>query len=146
MIGMFIPDPDLDFLPIPDPGSRGQKGTGSRVLIRITGFLRNRWAGQEGGGDCMRNRDGRIVRTPGPWTASWWASYPGAGLSSQSWSLPLGKPGGIPLNPSEESKITLFSVLRIQDVYPGFFPSRTVKWGNIVTFFIFHLFNFFRPV
>jgi hypothetical protein len=27
MIRMFIPDPDLDFLPIPDPG--GQKGTGS---------------------------------------------------------------------------------------------------------------------
>ncbi len=25
--GLFIPDPD--FLPIPDPGSRGQKGTGS---------------------------------------------------------------------------------------------------------------------
>jgi hypothetical protein len=29
--GLFIPDPDPDFLPIPDPGSRGQKGTGSRV-------------------------------------------------------------------------------------------------------------------
>jgi hypothetical protein len=30
----FIPDPDpnLDFLPIPDPGSRGQKGTGSATL------------------------------------------------------------------------------------------------------------------
>jgi hypothetical protein len=28
---MFIPDPDLDFLPIPDPGSRGQKGTGSMI-------------------------------------------------------------------------------------------------------------------
>jgi hypothetical protein len=27
--GLFIPDPDPDFLPIPDPGSRGQKGTGS---------------------------------------------------------------------------------------------------------------------
>jgi hypothetical protein len=24
-------DPDPDFLPIPDPGSRGQKGTGSRI-------------------------------------------------------------------------------------------------------------------
>jgi hypothetical protein len=33
---MFIPDPDLEFLPIPDPGSRGQKGTGSR--IRNTAF------------------------------------------------------------------------------------------------------------
>jgi FKBP-type peptidyl-prolyl cis-trans isomerase len=26
-----IPDADFDFLPIPDPGSRGQKGTGSRI-------------------------------------------------------------------------------------------------------------------
>jgi hypothetical protein len=32
--GMFIPDPDLDFFPIPDPGSRCQKGTGSRIRIR----------------------------------------------------------------------------------------------------------------
>jgi hypothetical protein len=30
-----IPDPD--FLPIPDPGSRGQKGTGSRIRISNTG-------------------------------------------------------------------------------------------------------------
>jgi hypothetical protein len=30
-----IPDPDADFLTIPDPGSWGQKGTGSR--IRNTG-------------------------------------------------------------------------------------------------------------
>ncbi len=31
--GMLIPDPDLDFYPsrIPNPGSRGQKGTGSRI-------------------------------------------------------------------------------------------------------------------
>jgi hypothetical protein len=34
---MFIPDPDLDFLPTPDPGSRDQKGTGSRIQIRNTG-------------------------------------------------------------------------------------------------------------
>jgi hypothetical protein len=33
-----IPDPDADFLPIPDPGSRGQKGTGSRIRIRNTGY------------------------------------------------------------------------------------------------------------
>jgi len=33
----WIPDPDADFLPIPDPGSRGQKGTGSRIQIRNTG-------------------------------------------------------------------------------------------------------------
>jgi hypothetical protein len=33
---MFIPDPDLDFLPIPDPGSWGQKGiagSGSATLF-----------------------------------------------------------------------------------------------------------------
>jgi hypothetical protein len=33
---MFIPDPDIDFLSIPKPGSRGQKGTGSRIRIRNT--------------------------------------------------------------------------------------------------------------
>jgi hypothetical protein len=33
-----IPDPDADFLPIPDPRSRGQKGTGSRIRIRNTEF------------------------------------------------------------------------------------------------------------
>jgi hypothetical protein len=31
---LFIPDPDPDFLPIPDPGSRGQKSTGFRIRIR----------------------------------------------------------------------------------------------------------------
>ncbi len=30
------PDPDADFLPIPEFGSRGQKGTGSRIRIRNT--------------------------------------------------------------------------------------------------------------
>ncbi len=29
-----IPDPEPDFLPIPDPGSRGQKATGSATLLR----------------------------------------------------------------------------------------------------------------
>ncbi len=29
--------PDPDFLPVPDPGSRGQKGTGSRIRFRNTG-------------------------------------------------------------------------------------------------------------
>ncbi len=32
-----IPDADPDFIPIPDPGSRGQKGTGS--WIRNTGYF-----------------------------------------------------------------------------------------------------------
>jgi hypothetical protein len=36
MIRMFIPNPDFDFLPIPDPGSSGQKGTGSWIRIRST--------------------------------------------------------------------------------------------------------------
>ncbi len=36
---LFIPDPDFDLLPIPDPGSRGFKGTGSRIRVRNTGFL-----------------------------------------------------------------------------------------------------------
>jgi hypothetical protein len=31
---------DLGFLPIPDPGSRGQKGTGSRIRIRNTDIYR----------------------------------------------------------------------------------------------------------
>jgi len=34
---LFIPVPDPDFLLFPDPGSRGQKGTGSRIRIRNTG-------------------------------------------------------------------------------------------------------------
>jgi hypothetical protein len=38
---MFIPVPDLDLLPIPDPGSRGQKGTGSRIRIRHTDDEKN---------------------------------------------------------------------------------------------------------
>jgi hypothetical protein len=35
---MFIPDPDLDFLPIPDPGYRSQKDTGTRIRIRNIAF------------------------------------------------------------------------------------------------------------
>ncbi len=33
---MFIPDRDLDVLPIPDSGSWGQKGPGSPIRIRNT--------------------------------------------------------------------------------------------------------------
>jgi hypothetical protein len=40
---MFIPDPDLDFLPIPDPGIKTdpgiKKAPGSRIWIRNTDFL-----------------------------------------------------------------------------------------------------------
>jgi hypothetical protein len=34
--------PDPDFLTIPDPGSRGQKGTGSRIKNRNTFLSRDR--------------------------------------------------------------------------------------------------------
>ncbi len=44
---LFIPYQDLDFLPIPDPRSRGQKGTGSRIWIRNTGCgVRSSWEGR----------------------------------------------------------------------------------------------------
>jgi hypothetical protein len=35
--GLFIPDPDPDFLPILDPGSRGKKCTRSRIPDPDTG-------------------------------------------------------------------------------------------------------------
>jgi hypothetical protein len=31
MIRVVIPDPEPDFLPMPDPGSKGEKNTGSRI-------------------------------------------------------------------------------------------------------------------
>jgi hypothetical protein len=34
--GMFIPDSDLDFLPIPDPGVKKAPDLGSRIRIRNT--------------------------------------------------------------------------------------------------------------
>jgi hypothetical protein len=34
--GYPIPDPDPDFLSIPDPGPRAQNGTGSWIRIRNT--------------------------------------------------------------------------------------------------------------
>ncbi len=46
---IWTPDPDLDLLPIPDPGSRGQKGTGSRGQ-KGTGSR-----GQKGTGSRIRN-------------------------------------------------------------------------------------------
>jgi hypothetical protein len=43
---MLIPNPDPDFLPIPDPG--GQEGTGSRIQIRTlaTGMGKKTAAGR----------------------------------------------------------------------------------------------------
>jgi hypothetical protein len=41
-----MPDPDPDFLTISDPGSRGQKGTGSWIRIRNTVY--NKTQGQVG--------------------------------------------------------------------------------------------------
>ncbi len=37
--GFRIPDAELDFLPIPDPGSMGQKGTGSRIRNTVSNSL-----------------------------------------------------------------------------------------------------------
>jgi hypothetical protein len=57
---MLIPYLDLDFLPIPGPGYRGQKGIGSRIWIRNTGLYllqrlkrekRLRERGKDGGHD-----------------------------------------------------------------------------------------------
>ncbi len=44
-----ILDPDRDFLPIPDPGSKGQKGIGSRIRIRNTGWR----SGSGGNGNVL---------------------------------------------------------------------------------------------
>jgi hypothetical protein len=33
---LFTPDPEPNFLSMPEPGSKGQKGTGSRIWIRDT--------------------------------------------------------------------------------------------------------------
>jgi hypothetical protein len=46
-----ISDPDLDFLPIPESGSRDQKGTGSR--IRNTAYLVLSASRGEGWGTCL---------------------------------------------------------------------------------------------
>jgi hypothetical protein len=36
---LFVPDPDPDFIPIPDPGSRGQKGIGSETILPPQRYL-----------------------------------------------------------------------------------------------------------
>jgi|LakMenEpi03Aug12_release.lakeMendotaPanAssembly.Ray.scaffolds.fasta_scaffold475589_2 hypothetical protein len=42
---MLFPDQDLDFLPITDPGSRGQKGAGSRIwILSVNQFFFFRYA------------------------------------------------------------------------------------------------------
>ncbi len=51
---MFIPDPDPNFLPIPDPGSRGQKGTRSR--IRNTALYQDTSGPVCAGGSSPRGR------------------------------------------------------------------------------------------
>ncbi len=40
---LFIPDPNPDFLPIPDLGSRDQKSTRSRILIRNNTWVYKRY-------------------------------------------------------------------------------------------------------
>jgi hypothetical protein len=44
---MFIPDPDLDFLLIPDPGPKVQKVTGSRIRIRNTAKMTKKEESEE---------------------------------------------------------------------------------------------------
>ncbi len=41
--GLFLPNPDPDFLAIPDTWSRGQKSTRSRIRIRNTGRIRSHY-------------------------------------------------------------------------------------------------------
>ncbi len=50
-----IPDPDPDVLPIPDSGSTGQKGTGSRIQIRNTA-TKKKWKREEHRGFYSRTR------------------------------------------------------------------------------------------
>jgi hypothetical protein len=53
MSGLFIPDPDPNFLPIPDPGSRGSKrhlDPGSATLVvHSPGFVQPEKAAAVGG-------------------------------------------------------------------------------------------------
>ncbi len=37
-----VVDPDSDFLPVPDPGSRGQKGAGSRIRNNAPSTMQKR--------------------------------------------------------------------------------------------------------
>jgi hypothetical protein len=41
-----IPDPNLDYLPVANPGSRCQKGTESRIQIRNTGCINDKKMGK----------------------------------------------------------------------------------------------------
>jgi hypothetical protein len=67
------PDPDLDLLPIADPGSSGQKGTGSRFRIRNIGFANYRMrmlmallGDTRCSRDCLLLPAGLSLRCPGP--------------------------------------------------------------------------------
>ncbi len=46
--GLFIPDPDPDILPIPYPGYRGLKGTGSRIRNIVRNIVCRRSSLREG--------------------------------------------------------------------------------------------------
>ncbi len=52
LYGLFIPDPEPELLPIRDPGSWGQKGTGSRIRIRNTVFVKDFFVSISGGGSA----------------------------------------------------------------------------------------------
>ncbi len=57
-----IPDPDADIIPSPDPGSSGQKGTGSRIRIRNTVYYR-KWR-EKGTCDILLS----CLRPPEAWS------------------------------------------------------------------------------
>jgi hypothetical protein len=57
---MFIPDLDLDFLPIPDPGSRGQKGTVSATLLTYMDFHDNSVEHAHHGSNVEQMQDKRL--------------------------------------------------------------------------------------
>ncbi len=81
--GMVIPDPDLDFWPIPDPGSRGQKGTGSRIQIHNSGGNKTkrlwylRWL-----------TDGSSLFSPGPggWSCGPRGTWPASCTGRTYWN------------------------------------------------------------
>jgi hypothetical protein len=61
-LGSEIWDPEKNLFRIPDPGSRGQKGTGSRIRIRNTAFRPSR---APAGQCCHEGRKAWWLRSPG---------------------------------------------------------------------------------
>ncbi len=78
---LFIPDPVPDFLPIPDPGSRSQKGIGSRIrnTDKKGGLTYRLWSGS---GCCLSCQS--CSRCCWSWSCCWWS----CSASSSSWQPP----------------------------------------------------------